>query len=463
MKAYDLVVIGAGPGGYVAAIRAAQLGLKSCVVEKESLGGICLNWGCIPTKALLKSAQVYATTQQAADYGVRARDVSFDFRSVIARSRKIAADMEAGVQFLLKKNKVDVLRGFGSLAGEGRVQIKDAKGKVSHCTAKHIILATGARSRDFPHLPIDGKKIIGYREAMTLKKQPKHLLIVGSGAIGVEFAYFYHTLGTQVTLVEVLDRMLPAEDQEVSDFMQKHYQGQGMKILTTAEVKGVDTKGDLCRATVQHEGKERKLTADLVLLSAGVVPNLEALGLETSGVATEQGKVKVDAFYCTSVPGVHAIGDIVSGPALAHVASAEAITCVEKIAGKAVKPIDYGNIPACTYCMPEIASVGYTEEAARTAGYEVKVGKFPFTASGKAKASGVPLGFVKVIYEARYGEWLGTHMVGAGVTEMIAEAVVGRKLETTHEEIIKAIHPHPTLSEAVMEASAAAYGEAIHL
>ena len=463
MKTYDVIVIGTGPGGYVSAIRASQLGLRTAVVERESLGGICLNWGCIPTKALLRSAQVYATARRSADYGIDTKEVSVNFSAVVARSRKIAGDMEKGVVFLLKKNKVDVLHGFGSVPAAGTVLVNEANGKSARYGAKHIILATGARSRDFDSLRIDKKKIIGYREAMTLKEQPKRLLIVGSGAIGIEFAYFYHTLGTQVTVVELLDRILPAEDKEVSIYMQRHYEKAGIRILTSAEVKAVDTKGVSCRAEVLVGGKTEKITVDKVLLATGITANLEHVGLEALGVTIEHGKVKVDDFYRTNCAGLYAIGDMVSGPALAHVASAEGVVCVEKIAGMAVEPIHYNNIPACTYCDPEVASVGYTEEAALAAGYKVKVGRFPFTVSGKAKASGEPLGFVKVIYDARYGEWLGTHMVGAHVTEMIAEAVVGRKLETTHTEIIKAIHPHPTFSEAVMEASAAAYDEAIHL
>jgi len=470
MANYDLIVIGSGPGGYVAAIRASQLGMKVGVVEKAELGGICLNWGCIPTKALLKSANVFEYIKHAADYGINIKDSSADFESIIKRSRDVAAGMSKGVQFLFKKNKIDQIAGFGKLkkgnlsAGQaGKVEVTDAAGKKTDYEAKHIILATGGRSRELPSMPIDGKKIIGYREAMSLPQQPKKLLVVGSGAIGVEFAYFYSTLGTEVTIVEFLPRIVPVEDEEVSKQLDKTFKKAGMTIHVNSEVTKVDTSGKGCVATVKTPTGEIKLEADIVLSAVGLATNLEGLGLEEVGVKTEKGKVIVDDYYKTNIPNVYAIGDIVKGQALAHVASAEGIICVEKIAGHHPQPLDYNNIPGCTYCSPEIASVGYTEEAAKKAGYQIKVGKFPFSASGKAKAAGAPDGFVKVIFDAKYGEFLGAHMIGANVTEMIAEVVAARKLETTGHEIIKTVHPHPTMSEAIMEASAAAYGEVIHL
>lgn len=460
---YDVMIIGSGPGGYVAAIRASQLGLKTAVVEKAELGGVCLNWGCIPTKALLKSANVFEYVKHAADYGIQLKDASADLTSMVKRSRDVAAGMSKGVQFLLKKNKIDQLLGHGKLKKGGKVEVTDATGKKTEYTARHIILATGSRSRELPAMPLDGKKIIGYREAMVLEKQPKKMLVVGSGAIGVEFAYFYNAIGTEVTIVEFLPRIVPVEDEEVSKQLEKSFKKSGIAIYTGSEVTKVDTSGKGCVATVKTPAGEINLEADVVLSAVGVATNLENLGLEEVGVKHEKGKVLVDDFYKTNVPGVYAIGDIVKGPALAHVASAEGIICVEKIAGHHPDPLNYNNIPGCTYCSPEIASVGYTEEAAKKAGYQIKVGKFPFTASGKAKAAGAPDGFVKVIFDAKYGEWLGAHMIGANVTEMIAEVVAARKLETTGHEIIKSVHPHPTMSEAVMEATAAAYGEVIHL
>ncbi len=463
MANYDLIVIGSGPGGYVAAIRASQLGMKVGVVEKAELGGICLNWGCIPTKALLKSANVFEYIKHAGDYGINVKDSSADFASIIKRSRDVAAGMSKGVQFLFKKNKIDQIVGFGKLKKGNKVEVTDAAGKKTDYDAKHIILATGGRSRELPALPIDGKKIIGYRDAMVLPQQPKKMLVVGSGAIGVEFAYFYSTLGTEVTIVEFLPRVVPVEDEEVSKQLEKSFKKAGMTIYTNSEVTKVDTTGNGCVATVKTPTGELKLEADVVLSAVGVSTNLEGLGLEEVGVKTEKGKVIVDDYYKTNVANVYAIGDIVKGQALAHVASAEGIICVEKIAGHHPQPLDYNNIPGCTYCSPEIASVGYTEEAAKKAGYEIKVGKFPFTASGKAKAAGAPDGFVKLIFDAKYGEFLGAHMIGANVTEMIAEVVAARKLETTGHEIIKTVHPHPTMSEAIMEAAAAAYGEVIHL
>ncbi len=459
---YDLIVMGSGPGGYVAAIRAAQLGMKTAIVERAELGGVCLNWGCIPTKALLKSAQVFEYLQHAADYGLAAAGVDKDFAAVVNRSRQVADKMSKGVQFLMKKNKIDVLAGSGRVKPNRTVGVRSGDGETDY-TAGHIIIATGARSRELPALKQDGKKIIGYREAMTLGKQPGSMVVVGSGAIGSEFAYFYSALGTKVTLVEFLPNLVPVEDEEVSRALERSFKKQGIAVMTSSEVTAVDTSGKGCRVTVKTPKKEEQVEADVVLSAVGITANIEGIGLEETGIATDAGKVLVDEYYRTNMPGYHAIGDIVRGPALAHVASAEGITCVEKIAGMEVEPIDYGNIPGCTYCQPEIASVGYTEKAAREKGFDVKVGKFPFSASGKASAAGNNEGFVKVIFDAKYGEWLGCHMIGTNVTEMIAEAVAARKLETTGHEILKSIHPHPTMSEAVMEAVADAYGEVIHL
>ena len=463
MSKYDLIVIGSGPGGYVAAIRASQLGMKVGVVEKAELGGICLNWGCIPTKALLKSASVFEYIQHAADYGINIKEAQPDIKSMVKRSRDVAGSMSKGIQFLFKKNKIDHIAGYGKLKKGGKVEVTDAAGKKVDYEAKNIIVATGARSRELPALPIDGKKIIGYREALVLEQRPQKLLVVGSGAIGVEFAYFYNTIGSEVTVVEFLPRIVPVEDEEISKQLERSFKKAGMTIHTNSEVTKVDTSGKTCVATVKTPNGEIKIEADVVLSAVGVATNLENIGLEDVGVKTEKGRVVVDDFYKTNVPGVYAIGDIVKGPALAHVASAEGITCVEAIAGLKPHPINYGNLPGCTYCTPEIASVGMTEEQAKKAGYEIKVGKFPFSASGKAKAAGAPDGFVKVIFDAKYGEWLGAHMIGYNVTELIAEVVVARNLETTGHEIIKSVHPHPTMSEAIMEACAAAYGEVIHI
>jgi len=463
MSKYDLIVIGSGPGGYVAAIRASQLGMKVGVVEKAELGGICLNWGCIPTKALLKSANVFEYIKHAKDYGIEVKDAKADVTGMVKRSRDVANAMSKGVQFLFKKNKIDQIVGFGKLKKDNKVEVTDEAGKKTDYEAKHIIVATGGRSRELPSLKIDGKKIIGYREAMILAEQPKRLLVVGSGAIGVEFAYFYNTIGTEVTVVEFLPRIVPVEDEEVSKALDRSFKKAGMKIYVNSEVTKVDTAGKSCIATVKTPDGEIKIETDIVLSAVGIATNLEGIGLEDVGVKTDKGKVIVDDFYKTNVPGVYAIGDIVKGPALAHVASAEGIICVEKITGHNPEPLNYNNLPGCTYCSPEIASVGYTEEAAKKAGYEIKVGKFPFSASGKAKAGGNADGFVKLIFDAKYGEWLGAHFIGANVTEMIAEVVVARKLETTGHEIIKSVHPHPTMSEAIMEAAAAAYGEVIHI
>jgi len=460
---YDIIIIGSGPGGYVTAIRASQLGFKVAVVEKENLGGICLNWGCIPTKALLKSAQVYDYLKHVDAYGLKAQNIDKDFSAVIKRSRNVADGMSKGVQFLMKKNKIDVINGFGKIKPNHKVEVTDSEGKVTEYQAKNIIIATGARSKELPNLPQDGKKVIGYRQALTLPKQPKKMIVVGSGAIGVEFAYFYHTMGTEVTIVEFLPNMVPVEDIDVSKQLERSFKKAGIKVMTNASVESVDTSGKAVVAKVKTKKGEETLEADVVLSAVGIKSNIENIGLEDVGIATDRDKILVNAFYQTNMPGYFAIGDVVPGPALAHVASAEGITCVEKLAGLDTQPVDYGNIPGCTYATPEIASVGLTEAKAKEKGYNVKVGKFPFSASGKAKAAGTPEGFVKVIFDAKYGEWLGCHMIGAGVTDMIAEAVVARKLETTGHEILKAIHPHPTMSEAVMEAVAAAYDEVIHL
>lgn len=460
---YDVIVIGSGPGGYVAAIRSAQLGMKTAVVERAELGGICLNWGCIPTKALLKSAQVFEYIKHAADYGIQVKDAGADFAAVVKRSRDAANTMSKGVQFLMKKNKIDVIVGTGKLKPGKKVSVTDAGGKATEYSANHIILATGARSKELPNLKIDGKKIIGYREAMVLPKKPESMIVVGAGAIGVEFAYFYNSLGTKVTIVEYLPRIVPVEDEEVSRELARNFKKQGIEVMTGASVESVDTSGKLCKVKIKSAKGEQQVECEIVLSAVGVTTNLENLGLEETGVKTEKGRVIVDDFYKTNVPGVYAIGDIVKGPALAHVASAEGITCVEKIAGQHAEPLDYNNLPSCTYCQPEIASVGMTEEQAKAAGYTLKVGKFPFTASGKATAAGTREGFIKVIFDAKYGEWLGAHFIGANVTEMIAEVVAARKLETTGHEIIKSVHPHPTMSESIMEAAAAAYGEVIHL
>ncbi len=460
---YDIIVIGSGPGGYVAAIRASQLGFKTAIVEREALGGICLNWGCIPTKALLKSAQVFEYLNHAEEYGIKVQGGEADFGAIVKRSRGVAEGMSKGIQFLMKKNKIDVIMGTAKIKKGGKVEVKAADGSTKEYTAKHTILATGARSRELPNLPQDGKKIIGYRQAMNLPQQPKSMVVVGSGAIGVEFAYFYNAIGTKVTIVEFMDRIVPVEDEEVSKQLEKSLKKAGIDILTKSEVTSVDTNGALSKVNIKTAKGTEVIEAEVVLSAVGIAPNIENIGLEEVGVKVDKGRVVVDDFYKTNVEGVYAIGDIVKGQALAHVASAEAITCVEKIKGLHVDPINYNNIPGCTYCSPEIASVGLTEKAAREAGYEIKVGKFPFSASGKASAAGAKDGFVKVIFDAKYGEFLGAHMIGANVTEMIAEVVVARKLETTGHEIIKSVHPHPTMSEAIMEAAADAYGEVIHL
>ena len=458
MSKYDIIVLGSGPGGYVTAIRASQLGFKTAVIEKESLGGVCLNWGCIPTKALLKSAQVFDYLKHAEDYGLSLENPDKDFTKVVERSRGVANGMSNGVQFLMKKNKIDVINGFGKLKPGKKVEV-DGK----EYTADHIIIATGSRSRQLPNIPQDGKKVIGYREAMTLKKQPKSMIVVGSGAIGAEFAHFYNAMGTKVTIVEYLPNLVPLEDEEVSKQFERSFKKAGIKVMTNASVESVDTSGKTITATVKTKKGEEILEAEIVLSAVGIKSNLENIGLEEVGIVVDRDKILVNDWYQTNIPGYYAIGDITPGPALAHVASAEGITCIEKIKGMHIESIDYGNIPGCTYATPEIASVGFTEKQAIEKGYDIKVGKFPFSASGKASAAGTKEGFVKVIFDAKYGEWLGCHMIGAGVTDMIAEAVLGRKLETTGHEVLKTIHPHPTMSEAVMEAVADAYGEVIHL
>lgn len=466
--AYDVIVVGSGPGGYVAAIRASQLGLKTAIIEKESLGGICLNWGCIPTKALLKSAQVYNDIKHAADYGLEA-SATPNFEAIIKRSRGVAEKMSKGVQFLMRKNKVDVIMGFGTLKAKGKVEVKSNDGKIQEVEGKHIILATGARSRELPAMKIDGKKIIGYREAMVLPQQPKSMIVVGSGAIGIEFGYFYNSLGSKVTVVEFMPRIVPVEDEDISKELEKNLKKQGIEVMTNSEVTKTDTSGNGVKATIKTKDGEVTLEADVLLSAVGIAANIEGIGLEALGIKTEKGKIVTDPFYKTNAEGIYAIGDCAPGQALAHVASKEAVICVEAIANKEGKykhqpePIDYNNVPGCTYCFPEVASVGYTEQAAKHAGYEVKVGKFPLSASGKASAAGHTEGFAKVIFDAKYGEWLGTHMIGYNVTEMIAETVVARKLETTYHEVLNSIHPHPTISESVKDAVEAAYDEAIHL
>ena len=461
---YDIIVIGSGPGGYVTAIRASQLGMKVAVIEKAELGGICLNWGCIPTKALLKSANVFEYIKHAEDYGIKVKGGEADFGAIVKRSRGVADKMSNGVQFLMKKNNIDIIVGTGKVKAGKKVEVTDTKGTKSEISAtKAVIVATGARSRQLPNLPQDGKKIIGYREAMVLPSLPKKMVVVGSGAIGVEFAYFYNTMGVDVTIVEYLPNIVPVEDEEVSKQLERSFKKQGLKIMTESSVESVDTKGKGCVVSVKTKKGEEKIECDIVLSAVGIETNIQGIGLEDVGIATDKGKVLVNDFYQTNIPGYYAIGDIVKGPALAHVASAEGIICVEKIAGLHVEALDYGNIPGCTYCSPEVASVGMTEKAAKEAGHEIKIGKFPFSASGKASASGANDGFVKLIFDAKYGELLGAHMIGMNVTEMIAEIVAIRKLETTGHELIKTVHPHPTLSEAVMEAAAAAYGEVIHL
>lgn len=461
---FDLIVIGSGPGGYVAAIRASQLGLKTAIVEKSELGGVCLNWGCIPTKALLKSASVFEYLNHASEYGIKINGgAAVDFGAVVKRSRDVADGMSKGVQFLMKKNKIEIIKGYGKVKPGKKVEVTGEDGKTTEYTANNIILAVGARSRELPNLKQDGKKVIGYREAMTLPNQPKSMVIVGSGAIGSEFAYFYQTMGTKVTLVEFMPTIVPLEDEEVSKQLIRSFKKIGMEVMTESSVESVDTSGEGCKVKIKTKTGEQTIECDIVLSAVGIAANLEGIGLEEVGIATDKGKILTNDYYQTNIPGYYAIGDCVGGQALAHVASAEGIICVEKIAGHHPEPLDYNNIPGCTYCQPEVASVGMTEKAAKEAGYELKIGKFPYSASGKASAAGSKDGFIKLIFDAKYGELLGAHMIGLNVTEMIAEIVVARKLETTGHELIKAVHPHPTMSEAIMEAAAAAYGEVIHL
>ena len=464
MEKFDLIIVGSGPGGYVTAIRASQLGLKTAIVEKESLGGICLNWGCIPTKALLKSAQVFEYLKNAKDYGINVDSVNKDFNLVISRSRKVADTMSKGVKFLMKKNKITVFKGFGKLFEKNTVKVVDENKKETVLHSKNIIIATGARSRELPNIQQDGDFIIGYREAMTLEKQPKKITIIGSGAIGIEFAFFYNSMGTEVTVIEYLDRIIPNEDKEISKELRKILTKKGVNFLTSTKVSNTKIENGTVKLEIEsNDGSKELLDSEIVLSAIGVKSNIENIGLEELGIKIEKENIVVDEFYKTNLDGYYAIGDVVSGQSLAHVASAEGIICVEKIAGLNVTPLDYDNVPSCTYCSPEIASVGYSEEVAIAKGYDIKVGKFPFTASGKAQAAGKSDGFVKVIFDSKYGEWLGCHMIGEGVTDMISEAVLGRKLETTGHEVLKAVHPHPTMSEAVMEAVADAYDEVIHL
>ena len=463
MKSYDIIVIGSGPGGYVTAIRASQLGFKTAIVEKESLGGVCLNWGCIPTKALIKSAQVFDYLKNANDYGLKIKNYTKDFDAVVNRSRNVASGMSKGVNFLMKKNKIDVINGYGKIKSGKKVEVKKDDGEIIDIQGKNIIIATGAKSRILPNLPQDGKKIIGYREAMTLNSQPKKIIIVGSGAIGIEFAYFYNTMGSEVTIIEYQDRLVPQEDKEISKALEINFKKNGIKIFTSSELINSKINGKSVSAIIKTANKEQTLNADIILSAVGIKSNIDNIGLEDVGIVSDNDKIIVDDFYQTNIPGYFAIGDITKGQALAHVASAEGILCVEKLAGLNTEPLDYENIPGCTYSSPEIASVGLTEDEAKDRGYEIKIGKFPFSASGKAQASGKSEGFVKVIFDAKYGEWLGCHMIGAGVTDMISEAVLARKLETTGHEVLKTVHPHPTMSEAVMESVAAAYGEVIHL
>ena len=461
-NSYDIIVIGSGPGGYVTAIRASQLGMKTAIVEKESLGGVCLNWGCIPTKALLKSAQVFEYLKHANDYGLKIKEYDKDFNAVVNRSRNVAEGMSKGVKFLMKKNKIDVIEGFAKISKGKRVTV-NKNGENTIYNSKHVIIATGSRSRELPSIPQDGKKIIGYREAMTLKKQPKKLTIVGSGAIGIEFAYFFNSMGTEVTIIEYQDNIVPVEDEDVSKELEKNFKRNGVKILTSSEVISIDTSGKNIIANLKTKKGNEKVESDILLSAVGIKTNIEDLGLKDVGIVTDNDKILVDDYYRTNLPGYYAIGDVTNGQSLAHVASAEGIICVEKIAGHSVEPLDYNNIPGCTYCNPEIASVGFTEKQAIEKGYKIKIGRFPFSASGKAQAAGKSDGFIKVIFDEKYGEWLGCHMIGSGVTDMIAEAVLGRKLETTAQEVLKAVHPHPTMSEALMEAVADAYDEVIHL
>lgn len=461
---YDLIVIGSGPGGYVAAIRGAQLGMNVAVVERAELGGVCLNWGCIPTKSLLKSAQVLEYAQHAEAYGIKIEKADPDFDAIIARSRGVADKMSKGIQYLFKKNNITVISGTGKLMPGKKVEVTSETGETATYGAQHIVLATGARSRQLPAIPQDGKRIIGYRQALTLGHKPASLLVVGSGAIGSELAYFYNAVGTKVTLVEFMPTILPLEDEEVSKQVGRSFKKAGIEVLVKSTVESINTTGELLKINIRNKkGELETYEAEMVLSAVGIAPNVENIGLEETGVELEKGRIKVDDYYRTNIEGIYAIGDIVHGPALAHVASAEAICCIEHIAGLNPAPIDYTNIPGCTYTTPEVASVGLTEAKAIESGKEIKIGKFPFTASGKASAAGANEGFVKLIFDAQDNTLLGAHLVGANVTEMIAELVLARKKGVTGHDLITTIHPHPTMSEAVMEAAANAYGEAIHL
>jgi len=465
-KQYDIAILGGGPGGYVAAIRASQLGFKTVVIDKDNLGGICLNWGCIPTKSLLKNAEIYDHIKNhGEDFGIKATDLSIDFNRVIKRSREISDRISKNVELLIKKNKGDRIRGFGRLTANKTIEISDEKGKViDSVNAENIIIATGARPRNLPSIPVDRKNIITSTEAMSLEKQPKELIVIGAGAIGIEFAYFYSSLGTKVTVIEMLKHILPIEDEEVSVALEKNFKKRGIDILTNATVEKAEVKGNKVNVTVNVNGEKKVISADKVLNAIGVIGNVEGIGLEALGIQIEKNHIKVNKeTYETNISGIFAIGDVIGPPWLAHVASAEGIHCVEKIKGIHHPAIDYDNIPGCTYCQPQVASVGLTEAKAKEKGYEIKVGKFPFMASGKAFAIGEREGFVKMIFDAKYGEILGAHIIGSEATEMIAEVTLARSLEATGESIIKTIHAHPTLSESVMEAAANAYGEAIHI
>ena len=464
-KEFDVCVIGTGPGGYVAAIRASQLGFKTAVVEKRFLGGVCLNIGCIPTKALLRSAEVFESISHASDYGVDVKDFSANFDGMVKRSRKVADKMSKGVQFLMKANKIEVLNGTGVFKSDKELSVQDDKGKEQETVkAKHFIIATGARPFELPHIEIDGELVIDSEKAMQLEKQPKKMLIMGAGAIGVEFAYFYNSIGTEVTLVELQDSLVPVEDKDVGKELGKIYKKKGINIMTGSSVEKVEKKGKGAKVTVKTKKGKEEIEVDVVLSAVGVTGNVENLGLDKAGVKHEKGAITVEKpSYKTSADNIYAVGDVIGAPWLAHKASHEAIICVENLAGENPHAMNYDNIPGCTYCEPQIASVGYTEEQAKEEGYDILVGKFPFSASGKASGLGHEEGFVKVIFDKKYGEWLGCHMIGSHVTELIAEAVVARDLETTGHEIISAVHPHPTMSEAVMEAAAEAYGEGVHL
>ncbi len=465
-KQYDIAILGGGPGGYVAAIRAGQLGFNTVVIDKDNLGGICLNWGCIPTKSLLRNAEIYDQIKNhGEDFGIKATDLSFDFNRIIKRSRDISDRISKNVELLIKKNKVDRIRGFGKLNSNKTIEISDEEGKViDSVKADKIIIATGARPRNIPAIPVDKKNIITSTEAMILESQPKDLIVIGAGAIGIEFAYFYSTLGTKVTIIEMLKHILPIEDEEVSVALEKNFKKRGIDILTSAMVEKAEVKGNKVNVTVNVNGEKKVISAEKVLNAIGVVGNVEGIGLEELDIQIEKNHIKVNKDnYETNVPGIFAIGDVIGPPWLAHVASAEGIHCVERIKGIHHPSINYDNIPGCTYCQPQVASVGLTESKAKENGYEIKIGKFPFMASGKAFAIGEREGFVKIIFDAKYGEILGAHIIGSEATEMIAEVTLARSLEATGESIIKTIHAHPTLSESIMEAAANAYGEAIHI